>query len=237
MKYINLISGPRNISTALMYSFAQRTDTSVVDEPFYACYLAAAGIQHPGGEEVLLAQSQYEQEVVESLFAPHDKSILFIKNMAHHLTRINPDFLKRVTNVFLIRDPRQILSSYAQVIKNPTMSDVGIEAQHTLFFTLKNEGAEPLILDSNRILENPVAMLQQLCEKTGIDFQPQMLHWPKGPKAYDGVWAPYWYSNVHQSTGFQKQPTSNRALPNHLETLHAQAQQYYKELLPFSLQP
>ena len=40
IKRICLWSGPRNISTALMYSFAQRDDTAVYDEPLYAHYLS-----------------------------------------------------------------------------------------------------------------------------------------------------------------------------------------------------
>ena len=44
MKKICLWSGPRNISTALMYSFAQRDDTRVVDEPLYGHYLLKLGL-------------------------------------------------------------------------------------------------------------------------------------------------------------------------------------------------
>ncbi|RMF66572.1 MAG: sulfotransferase family protein, partial [Calditrichaeota bacterium] len=49
---LNLLSGPRNVSTALMYSFAQREDTRVVDEPLYGYYLKLSGADHPGREEV-----------------------------------------------------------------------------------------------------------------------------------------------------------------------------------------
>ena len=40
---IAMWSGPRNISTAMMYSFAAREDCDVVDEPFYAAYLTMTG--------------------------------------------------------------------------------------------------------------------------------------------------------------------------------------------------
>ncbi|NCW57866.1 MAG: HAD family hydrolase, partial [Gammaproteobacteria bacterium] len=42
---IAMWSGPRNLSTALMRSFGNRSDTVVVDEPFYAHYLLATGGQ------------------------------------------------------------------------------------------------------------------------------------------------------------------------------------------------
>ena len=50
---IAMWSGPRNISTALMRSFENRADTEVVDEPFYAAYLAATGLDHPMRQEVI----------------------------------------------------------------------------------------------------------------------------------------------------------------------------------------
>ena len=55
---INAWSSPRNISTAFMYSFAQRPDTTVVDEPLYAHYLSKTDSEagHPGTDEVLASQ-------------------------------------------------------------------------------------------------------------------------------------------------------------------------------------
>lgn len=48
----NVWSGPRCCSTALMYSFAQRTDTVVEDEPLYAAYLSLTGASRPYTEQV-----------------------------------------------------------------------------------------------------------------------------------------------------------------------------------------
>ena len=52
-KIIHAISGPRNISTALMYSFASRPTCLVVDEPFYGIYLKNNNLAHPGRDEIL----------------------------------------------------------------------------------------------------------------------------------------------------------------------------------------
>src|ERR687883_192922 len=46
---LSVWSGPRNVSTALMYSFRQRPDTLVVDEPLYGHYLRVTSADHPGG--------------------------------------------------------------------------------------------------------------------------------------------------------------------------------------------
>lgn len=234
---INLISGPRNISTALMYAFAQRTDTTVLDEPFYACYLDHTGLDHPGKEEVVASQATDPKQVLDAIFEDSSRPILFIKNMAHHLPLVEKRFFEEVNNIFLIRNPAQILASYAKVIETPTLNDIGIEYQFLLFHRLRAQGQHPIILDARLLLENPESILSKVCLWVGIPFMKTMLHWTPGQKSYDGIWAKYWYSNVHTSSGFERQATSNRPLPAHLTKLNEQAQYYYKELLAFSVQP
>jgi hypothetical protein len=235
MKILNLISGPRNISTALMYSFAQRPDTTVFDEPFYAVYLDKSGAQHPGREDVLAAQSKQE-EVVYTMIQNHRSSaVLFIKNMAHHMEVMKKPFFDEAVNIFLIRNPKQIIASYAQVIEQPVMRDIGIEYQYHLFQAVSKANNNVVVLDSGLVLENPESVLKKLCAACEISFDPKMLKWEKGPKPYDGIWAEHWYKNVHASTGFEKQTTSERSLPPHLEKLYEKAKGYYEKLLPFSL--
>jgi hypothetical protein len=235
MHRLNLISGPRNISTALMYSFAQRQDTVVLDEPFYAFYLNKSGAEHPGKEEVMKDQPIDETEVLKSIFGDWGKDVLFIKNMAHHIELMDEQYLNDVTNIFLIRNPTQIIASYAQVIENPVMRDIGIEYQYHLFNRLVERGQQPLVVDSGVILENPKKVLEKICTTSGIPFTMDMLQWPSGPKSYDGVWAKHWYANVHASTGFERQPTSTRTLSRHLEPLNAKAHHFYEKLLAFSI--
>ena len=237
MTYINLISGPRNISTALMYSFAQRADTIVLDEPFYAVYLSKTNVEHPGKAEVLASQPTDQHKVYTQIFQQRDKPVVFVKNMAHHIELLEKDFLKRVTNVFLIRNPRQIIASYAEVIDKPQMRDIGIQYEYELFDELKSTGVNPVVIDSGFVLENPKTVLTKVCEAIGIPFSDVMLHWPAGPKPYDGVWAPHWYANVHRSSGFEKQSTSSRPLPAELEPLAEKASHYYDKLLSFAIRP
>jgi hypothetical protein len=219
-----------------MYSFAQRPDTVVLDEPFYAYYLHETGIVHPGRDEVLKSQprSQYAVRMhLESM--AHD--IIFVKNMAHHLAVMDQSFVDNVTNLFLIRNPRQIIASYANVIETPTLKDIGIAYQYELFTRLLAQGRHPVVLDSGLLLMNPESVVKQVCTRLGIPYFREMLTWPAGPKPYDGVWAPHWYANVHRSTGFERQPTSDRLLPPALHDLNEQAQFYYEALAPFALQP
>ncbi|MEM7298906.1 MAG: sulfotransferase family protein [Bacteroidota bacterium] len=233
---INLISGPRNISTALMYSFAQRTDTKVIDEPFYAHYLVKTRIDHPGKEETIASMSSEVDEIlgqIQELSNEYD--IVFLKNMAHHHIDMEWDYLLDMQNVFLIRDPKQLIASFAQVIPHPTMQDIGLKLEAELQQFLREKGhANPIVIDSNDVLPNPENGLQQLCNKLGIAFDQNMLHWEEGPIKEDGAWAEYWYKNVHNSTGFVKQKTSERPLPDHCVELYQEALPYYNKLKELS---
>ncbi|MGB0839450.1 MAG: hypothetical protein ACPGXL_04880 [Chitinophagales bacterium] len=230
---INLISSPRNISTALMYSFANRADTQVVDEPLYAYYLQKTGKQHPGRDEIIQSMSTNGQQVWEGL--TQDKlvanhSVLFIKNMAHHILDGDEAYNLAFKNVLLIRNPKQLIASFAQVIPNPTMFDIGVEKQFQLLQYLETKGQKVFVMDSNEVLKNPEKVLMRLCEKLSIPFDQNMLSWQAGAIPEDGVWAKHWYTNVHRSTGFAKQKTSSRILPDDLVPLYKQAQPFYEAM-------
>lgn len=231
----NLISGPRNISTAIMYSFAQRSDMAVIDEPFYALYLHKTGLSHPGRKEVLESQSADELIVRKQISSSSDSAHIFVKNMAHHMEVLGHPFLENSLNIFLIRDPKQIIASYREVIDNPVMRDIGIEFQYVLFQQLIAVNKSPVVVDSGILLQNPEGVLRQLCHACAIGFESSMLRWPSGPKPFDGVWARYWYKNVHASTGFKSQGVRDRDLPGNLGDLYERAKNYYEKLLPFSL--
>ena len=211
---INVLSSPRNISTALMYAFAHRNDTEVMDEPFYAYYLNSTSTVHPGQNEILRSQPHS----VEEIFGWIDESTqkkpqLFIKNMAHHMVMEDVSFLKSYGNFFLIRNPKQQIASFAQVIDQPQMSDIGIKRQFELYQYLK-PFQDCVVVDSGELLKNPKLILQKLCAALGLsDQSEQMTTWEPTQLKADGVWAKYWYRNVHQSSGFSPQKTSERPLP------------------------
>lgn len=220
----------------MMYSFAQRDDTIVIDEPLYAHYLKTTHSDHPGKEEILQSQENDGEKVISKIIlGDYDKPVVFFKQMTHHLINIDLDFLSQTKNIIFIRNPKQIIASYAQVRNDVTMQDVGIEKQWQLYNYLKENNLNCIVLDSNEILQSPANMLQQLCNALQISFTEKMLHWPAGAKLYDGVWAKYWYDNVHQSTGFKKQKTSERKLPAYLEPLYDESKIYYERLYPYSI--
>ncbi|MEZ4632856.1 MAG: hypothetical protein R2880_19455 [Deinococcales bacterium] len=238
--HISLWSSPRNISTALMYSFAQRQDTKVVDEPLYAHYLSHSKAKdyHPGASEILASQEQDGEKVVrEQLLGAYDVPVVFFKNMTHHLIELEWGFLALLKNVILTREPKGMLLSYSQQISQPSLSDTGYAAQLKLVQYLEALGQEVIIVDSADILRQPREMLGLLCERLGIVFDEKMLSWQAGARAEDGVWAKYWYANVHASSGFSPYQERDLELPLELQKLYEQCLPYYQTLKAKCLRP
>ncbi len=229
MKVINLISGPRNLSTALMYSFAQRKDCIVLDEPFYGYYLSAEKSRptHPSEKEIVASMDTNEQNVVNHINSLSENSNVFVKGMAHHYLRENPRFILKWHNIILIRHPEKLLASFSKVIENPSVDDIGIKKASELFTFLTSEGKSPLVIDSDALLKNPSAYLKKICEIVNIPFAERMLGWKKGGITEDGVWAKHWYKNVHNSEGFALQKTSADPMPPELAPVLDTAMKFY----------
>jgi len=206
-KTIAMWSGPRNISTAMMRAFENRSDTCVSDEPLYAHYLYHTGCPHPGASEVIESQSTDWSQLTTELIQPPQSGhpIWYQKHMTHHLLAgRSVDWIGRLTNCFLIRDPEAVVSSYTRTRDDATLEDLGYPQQLALFQRIWEEtGETPLVLDARDVLMDPRAALAHLCRHVGIIMSEEMLTWPAGPRDSDGVWGPHWYANVCQSTGFQ----------------------------------
>ncbi len=232
---INLISSPRNISTALMYSFAHRTDTKVMDEPFYAYYLNLTDAEHPGKDQIIKSQPTSVagvKEWIQHTGSQHD--VVFIKNMAHHLIQMDLDFLRDYVNVFLIRNPQDLILSFSKVIGNPEMKDIGLERQFEIYQRLSQHTSCPVI-DSAEILKNPESALTNLCKEIGLKYEPSMIKWEAGAIPEDGVWAKYWYDSVHHSTGFHTSHRPKVDFPEHLHGLLRRSKTFYEELSKVSI--
>jgi hypothetical protein len=235
---INLWSGPRNVSTALMYSFAQRTDTRVVDEPLYGHYLRVSGVEHPGRAEVLAAMDTRGSRVVEEvILGPSDRPVVFFKQMAHHLVELDRGFLARTANVLLTRDPAEMLPSLAQNLATPTLADTGYRMQCELLDELTALGQVPPVLEARALLDDPRVVLSELCRRLGLRFQTRMLSWRPGPRAEDGCWAKHWYANVHTSTGFQAHRPKTAPFPRRLAPVLKECKPYYERLAALAIRP
>lgn len=235
-KPICLWSCPRNVSTALMYAFAQREDTQVFDEPLYAHYLKVSGVIHPGREKVLQSLENDGDKVVYEVILQKSEKLIFHKLMTHFLLAIDTEFLSEVVNIIFIRNPEEIITSYSKVIPNPSMNDIGVKQQYELFLDLERRGIEPIVLDSKYLLKNPELMLSKLCKILDVSFDEKMLEWKKGARKEDGVWAKYWYKNIHNSTGFLPYAKKAITLTGTNAVLAEDCLPYYKFLTAKSIQ-
>jgi hypothetical protein len=204
---IAMWSGPRNLSTAMMYAFGARPDCAVWDEPFYAPYLAVTGLDHPMRDEILAAHDSDPQAVAARCRGPvpGGRAHFYMKHMAHHMVDGMPlSWARDCANVFLIRHPARVVASYAKKREGPTLADLGFAGQAALFDRFADwQGQAPLVIDSDDIRRDPPKMLALLCARLGLPFDAAMLSWPAGGRDDDGIWATHWYGAVHRSTGFE----------------------------------
>lgn len=236
---IAMWSGPRNISTALMRAWENRPDTYVCDEPLYAHYLADTGLDHPGREATLAAHETDWRRVVNWLTGPipGGHPIWYQKQMAHHLLpQIDRDWTSQLVNCFLIRDPREMLTSLLEFLPDPRVEDTGLPQQVELFEQIRSRtGETPPVIDGRDVLLNPEGMLRALCERLGLPFRQEMLSWPAGRRETDGAWASEWYRKVELTTGFGTYEPKPDTVPSRLQGVLEDCEACYQKLVPWRL--
>lgn len=233
-------SGPRNISTALMRSWGNRPDTFVIDEPFYAHYLQETRAPHPGIDEVITHHETDWRKVIDILLGPipKGKSVFYQKQMNKHmLEHINMGWLPQMTNCFLIREPKDMITSFIKVVPNPTLDEFGLREQVEMFRQLRaTQGESPIVIEAKDVLQNPRKILKAWCERLNIPFYESMLQWEPGFRDTDGVWSKYWYDNVCNSTRFASYKPKNEDVPMGMQDLLSRCEELYEELYPHRIQ-
>lgn len=232
---IAMWSGPRNISTAMMRAWGNRSDTVVIDEPFYASYLESTGKDHPIAHEVIAhGETDWRRVVAQITKAPlpNGKSIFFQKQMTHHLLPdIDREWIGDLTNCFLIRDPREVILSYIKKNPGPSLEDLGFVQQCKIFdFVRSKTGAGPPVIDADDVLRNPEHNLRLLCDAIGVEFDKAMLSWPPGPRDTDGIWAKHWYDAVARSTSFEPYKPREGNVPDSLREIYQRCRECYEQL-------
>ncbi|MEM1133778.1 MAG: HAD family hydrolase [Pseudomonadota bacterium] len=230
---IALWSGPRNLSTAMMRSFATRNDTICIDEPFYAPYLALTGLNHPMRNEILATHEADPTKVIDQLaYQPAARPIFYQKQMTHHMVdSISRDWMGEVRHAFLIRHPARVMASYAGKMETASLDAIGFPQQHSLFQLVTEKLGQPaIIIDSDDILRDPASMLPKLCAALEIAYQPAMLHWTKGIQPEDGIWALHWYDAIIETTGFGSAPGKLPELSGDYAAIAEAAMEYYTPL-------
>ncbi|PID63690.1 MAG: sulfotransferase family protein [Gammaproteobacteria bacterium] len=238
-RIIAMWSGPRNISTAMMRAWENRADTEVVDEPFYAHYLAATGIDHPMREAIIANGETRLAPVIDRLTTKPDSGIFYQKHITTHwLPNFPTDWLAGIDHVFLIRAPASVIASYDAKREAPTLEDLGFAQQSALFDRVsKMQGRPPLVIDSQRFLADPERQLRLVCESLDVPFDPAMLAWRAGSRESDGIWAEHWYDAVNRSTGFAaaREPVAAATLPPRLQPLLEQCRPHHERLAALAI--
>ena len=230
-------SGPRNISTAMMRAWENRTDTQVIDEPFYSHFLHHTGLDHPMADAVISHGETDWRKIVQRISQVPEHGIVYQKQITTHwLEHYSVDWLDNLSHVFLIRDPAPVVASYASKRPALTASDLGYQQQAALFDLVSTKSADrPIVIDSHLFLQDPQAQLKQLCTMLQIPFQSSMLKWPSGSRQSDGIWGEHWYDAVNQSTGFGQPRTAPPQLTEHQQAIAALCQPYYDALKRFAI--
>lgn len=238
-KRLNLAmwSGPRNLSTALMRSFGNREDViEVIDEPFYASYLKESNKKHPMYKEVLESQESNWKMVVKNCLREDGMGICYQKHMVQHiLPNFEKKWILKCINCFLIREPKEVISSFLKKWPEADFEDFGFLDQINLFHYIKNEsGMPPVVIDAANLRDSPETYLPRLCSKLNISWDPKMLQWDAGLKPYDGIWASHWYPSVNSSTGFKKN-IQQKEFSDTVLNFAAMAKDSYHELLTYKI--
>lgn len=229
---IAMWSGPRNISTAMMRSWENRTDCQVIDEPFYAHFLKHTGIDHPMADDIIAQHEHDLPTIIKQLSTKPASGVFYQKHISTHMLEHIPlSWLNEVHNLFLIRDPRHMVASYTAKRDNTTANDLGYTQLQTVFeFSSNLAGQNPLVIDSGRFLQQPEKHLRYICNHVGLSFEPSMLSWPSGERGSDGIWHKHWYDSVKQSRGFGMPRLTLPTLNSDQQALVDQCMPHFEEL-------
>jgi len=230
-------SGPRNLSTALMRSFENRNDTKVWDEPLYAYYLNETKKNHPLNQEIIdLYETNIDKLIYSISEQQNNEEIFYQKHMTHHIIDKTPlKWIKNGINCFLIRDPKDVLLSYAKKNTLSDANDIGFPMQIKLFKFVKELGLTPIIINADDLSANPRKVLSILCNIIKIPFSEKMLKWPKGERKTDGIWEKIWYKNVKTSTGFEKLKKNDLEIKKKYIKIYEDSLKIYNELNSYNI--
>jgi hypothetical protein len=220
-----------------MRSFGNREDViEVIDEPFYASYLKESNKKHPMYKEVLESQESNWKMVVKNCLREDGMGICYQKHMVQHiLPNFEKKWILKCINCFLIREPKEVISSFLKKWPEADFEDFGFLDQINLFHYIKNEsGMPPVVIDAADLRDSPETYLPRLCSKLNISWDPKMLQWDAGLKPYDGIWASHWYPSVNSSTGFKKN-IQQKEFSDTVLNFAAMAEDSYHELLTYKI--
>jgi hypothetical protein len=198
-------SAPRSRSTAFERMMMQRGDFTVLHEPF--SHVADFGTADVAGTTVT-----DERELIRTLGGLPGRTF-FKDTTDFHYPRLLADaeFLRRTTHTFIIRDPKEVIASHVALNPQVTRDEIGFSRLYEIYeAVLAATGVEPVVVDSDDLLDRPEETVRAYCERVGMPFLPEALRWEQGVPAQ---WqrTERWHRGASESSGFARRGGSDAA--------------------------
>ena len=205
---VALWAHPRSMSTATERVMHERGDCTVFHEPFLADYYLHRAIRPmPMLEEDKTKPQDYEA-VRAMLLEAAERAPVFFKDMSYYVVpRIfeDPEFARRLCNVFLIRDPRRSIASYFKLDPDFTREEVGLEAQWQHFSYLQEElSVAAMVVEAEAVAADTHKVIGDVWSFAGLPYVESAFEWESDevPKGWEYVQG--WHKDVVSSTGIRK---------------------------------
>ena len=245
---VALWAHPRSMSTAFERIMRERGDCTCFHEPFLYDYYVERSVREMPMLEASPDGPQTYEVVRQKLLRLSQQGPVFIKDMSYYVVpRVfeDTDFSDRLTNAFLIRDPRRSILSYHKLDPEVTLEEVGLEAQWRHFSFLRDRhGTAPPVIEAERVQADPQGMMRAFWRRTGLPDKPEALDWQSEETPQDWQAVEGWHRKVLASSGIapprgDAETAFDRAAQEtpRLRELLARHEPFYEKLKAFSLSP
>jgi hypothetical protein len=194
----------RSASTAFVRMMIERGDVTVLHEPLLALTEEGSVEVPESGGRTCTARS--EQEFLDCLARARAVRPVFVKEVLDYRYRYlieHPQAIAWITHTFLVRDPRQAISSHYAIKPTVTCPEIGYERLHEMFELARRAcGAVPLVIRTEQLLGDPARVVAAYCQATGLPFLPGALTWHPADQP---EWRRHrkWHLDAIASSGFR----------------------------------
>jgi hypothetical protein len=230
MPVVVLWAHSRSVSTAFVRMMIERGDVAVLHEPFLALTQGERVlVPTPGDGRVPVASAAALVDGLADLARERPAFIKEVLDYRYSYVFAHPDELAWMTHTFLVRHPRQAISSHYAMKPTVTCPEIGYEWLWELFQLMWSAtGRRPLVIRSEDLLADPAAEVEAYCEAVGLPFLPGALHWAPGDRP---EWQRHlgWHLDAIRSSGFANH---DHVYPDTVDN-HELLRSFYEHHLPY----
>ncbi|XP_071943820.1 uncharacterized protein [Antedon mediterranea] len=154
-------------------------------------------LKHDAGWDANMATYKFTKEkLLEAEYS--DKRVVFVKDMSYGIAWKLHMLPEGYRHAFLIRNPVKVFTSWKKLLEKTgkalstvlPLENKGNIIPEKYFFGetfqlyehLVKSGIEPnpVIIDTDDLLENPEIILREFCNRTGIQYKDELLSWNAG---------------------------------------------------------